>query len=139
MNNLIESPALPAQYEKTTKELAVGETSESILMRHLNSFLENDLQTLLSDYVADSVLITQDKTFTGIDEIKSFFTNLVQHFPKKKSTFSLDKLVIVNNIAFITWHALTPTVDVPLGTDTFIITNGKIHQQTFAGVLNFLT
>jgi hypothetical protein len=38
-------------------------------------------------------------------------------------------------IAYIVWKADTPSLDVPLGTDTFVVRDGKIVVQTFAGQL----
>jgi ketosteroid isomerase-like protein len=122
----------------TPNEATQEENINLVLKRHLNSFLHNDLELLMSDYNNDSVLVTQDTTYKGPVAIKSFFTGLVAHFPTQQSKFELDKLVIEGNMAFITWHAKTPTVEVTLGTDTFFITEGKIVQQTFAGQMNFL-
>lgn len=121
------------------KESIQSGISTNILMRHLNSFIENDLETLMLDYTDESVFITQDATYTGISEIKGFFTNLVIHFPKQQCTFELDKLVVKNELGFIVWHANTPSLVVSLGTDTFIIKDEKIIQQTFAGQMNYIT
>jgi hypothetical protein len=46
------------------------------------------------------------------------------------------KVIVNDGLAFITWHAKTPSLDVSLGSDTFIIKDGKISQQTFVGQLN---
>ncbi len=89
------------------------------------------------DYTDKSVFITQDATYTGINEIKEFFTNLMIHFPKQKSTFELDKIEVKNELGFIVWHAATPSLVVSLGTDTFIIKDQKILQQTFAGLMSY--
>jgi predicted SnoaL-like aldol condensation-catalyzing enzyme len=102
-------------------------------MRHLSSFQENNLQAVMSDYTNESVLITQDATYEGPDEIMAFFTSLIAQFPKQKSSFELDKIVVNGELVYIVWHGKTPSLDVPFATDTFIIKDGKIHQQTFAG------
>ncbi len=139
MKNYTDSPAQYIQQEKTAQQLTESEISKNIILHHISSFLDNDLETLLSDYTTDSLLITQDKMYTGPEEIKSFFINLVKYFPKQQSSFTLDKVVADDNLVFIAWHAITPTVNVPLGSDTFIIRDSKINRQTFAGQLNFLT
>lgn len=112
--------------------------STNLLMRHLNSFMSNDLQALMLDYSDKSVLITQDATYNGLNEIKEFFTNLMIHFPKQQSKFELDKMIVKNELGFIVWHANTPSLIVSLGTDTFVIKDEKIFQQTFAGQLSFI-
>jgi hypothetical protein len=114
------------------------EVSKNIILHHLHSFQDNDLEALMSDYTKESVLITQTADFTGPEEIRAFFVDLMTHFPKQKSSFELDKLVAYNGLVYIVWHATTPSLEVSLGTDTFIIKEGKIHQQTFAGKLTFL-
>jgi len=43
--------------------------------------------------------------------------------------FSLRSMRVDGNIAYITWSAGS---GIPLGTDTFVVDNGKIVSQTFA-------
>ena len=43
--------------------------------------------------------------------------------------FELKSLRVQGNIAFITWSVGS---EIPLGTDTFVVDNGKIVSQTFA-------
>lgn len=112
-----------------------NDVSKDILMRHLSSFRENDLQAVISDYTNESVLITQDAIYKGPDEIKVFFTGLIAQFPKQKSSFELDKVIVNDELVYIVWHGKTPSLDIPFATDTFIIKNGKILRQTFAGQL----
>jgi ketosteroid isomerase-like protein len=118
---------------KNTKQ----DTSTAIVKRHLNSFQQNDLEGVLSDYTSESVFITQEATYTGVDEIRGFFSELIVHFPAGKSEFALDKLTTVDNMVYIVWHAKTPSLTVPIGSDTFIVKDDKIHQQTFVGQLEF--
>jgi hypothetical protein len=116
-----------------------GNVSRAILMRHLNSFLEHDLRTLMSDYTEESVMVTQEGTYTGLTEIERFFTDLMVYFPKLQSSFELDKTVIVDELLLIVWHARTPRLVVPLASDTFRLKEGKISRQTFVGELNFVS
>jgi len=125
--------------EKTNEILQADTSSKNIILHHLSSFQDNNLESVVADYINESILITHDKTYSGPEEIKGFFQNLMQHFPKQKSNFQLDKLVVNEDLAFIVWHATTPSLNVSLGTDTFIIKNEKIIQQTFAGQMEFLT
>ena len=84
-------------------------------------------------------VILNEPSYKVNEEIEAFFVEMISHFPKQKSTFQLDKMVVVNDgLAFITWHAKTPSLDVSLGSDTFIIKDGKIYQQTFVGQLNYI-
>ncbi len=122
------------------KEQTIDKISKEvvIVMRHLNSFLDNNLEALLSDYTNESVLITQAATYSGPEEIHDFFVDLNMHFPQQQSNFVLDKVVANDNLVYIVWHAKTPSLQVPIGSDTFIIKDGKIYQQTFVGKSNFI-
>lgn len=115
-----------------------SDVSTNLLKSHLKSFIQNDLQTVMSDYTEKSVFITQEATYTGLNEIKEFFTKLIIHFSKKESKFELEKMVVKDDLGFIVWHAITPSLIVSLGTDTFIIKDGKISQQTFVAAMNFI-
>lgn len=115
-----------------------SDDSNNILMHHLSSFLNNDLKAVMSDYTNESVLITQDATYTGLTEIEGFFTGLIIYFPKQESIIELDKKEISDGLVYIVWHAITPSLHVPLGSDTFIIKESRIYRQTFVGQMIFL-
>jgi len=102
---------------------------------HVSAFRDNDLDGVMSDYTDESVLITADATYAGRTQIREFFAGLIPQFPKHGTPFELDKLIIHQGVAFIVWHADTPTLQVPLGSDTFVFKDGKIHRQTFVGQL----
>lgn len=125
------------KYASGTQQNSGSDASRNVIMHHLKSFQNNDLDAVLDDYTNESLLVTQAATFTGIKEIKGFFVELVTHFPKGKSDFELDKIVSSGDMVYIVWHAKTPSLYVPLGSDTFIVKNDKIYQQTFVGQLEF--
>lgn len=120
------------------KEITLSNISRNILMNHLNSFQKNDLEAVLSDYTNESILITQEATYIGVNEIRIFFTKLITHFPKEKSSFELDKIAVENELGYIVWHAQTPSLEVSMGSDTFIIKDDKIYQQTFVGQMKLI-
>jgi ketosteroid isomerase-like protein len=110
------------------------EKTQEILDHHWQAFKANDLEATMADYTEESVLITPDKTFTGLKEIRDNFVYAFSVFPKDSSTLQLDKSVVSKDVGYIIWQATSPKTKVTFGTDTFIITNGKIVRQTFAGV-----
>ena len=112
--------------------------AESVLMHHLSSFQENDLESVMSDYTNESVLITADATYTGLKEISNFFTDLIPHFPKQQSILEIKKMVVQDGLAFIVWQAKTPSLYVSFGSDTFFIKKGKIFQQTFVCQMEYI-
>jgi len=40
---------------------------------------------------------------------------------------------VVGEVAYIVWNTVNQGADVTLGTDTFLVRDGKIAVQTFAG------
>ena len=113
-----------------------SEQTKAVLTHHLEAFGANDLVAIMADYTEESILVTPDSTYTGLAAIESLFTGLFPIFPTEGTTLEMDNMVIDNELAYILWHADTPAMDVPIGTDTFIIVDGKIQKQTFAGLLN---
>lgn len=110
------------------------EGTEKVVSHHLEAFKNNDLEEVMKDYTEESVLITPDATYTGLEEIRTSFANVFKVFHKDSMTFTLDKSIVAQDIGYILWKAKTPAVTVSYGTDTFVIHNGKIVRQTFAGV-----
>ena len=113
-----------------------SEQSKKVLEHHLTAFGENNLESIMADYSDESKVITPDSTYTGLEQIEALFAGLLPSFPSEGTTTEIDRMVIENDLAYIVWHAKTPTVEVPLGTDTFIIEDGKIKLQTFAAIIN---
>jgi len=116
-------------------ETTHNDISKLILQNHLNSFLENDLEALMADFTNESILITQDASYNGLEEIKGFYTDLILQFPKQKSSIELEKTVINGELVYFVWRGKSPILEILFATDTLIIKNGKIHRQTFAGQL----
>jgi len=138
INSLEQNIQLKEQTIDRIKTTSADEISKEVVMHHLNSFLNNNLEAVMSDYTNESVLITRDTTYTGLEEISAFFVGLSMHFPQQKSNLVLDKVAANDDLVYIVWHANTPSLLVPIGSDTFIIKDGKIYQQTFVGQLNFI-
>ena len=122
--------------DPSTKTQSNAEVTKSVLDHHLRAVGDNDLEAIVSDYTEESIIMTPDSVYKGLDQIKAFFEALLPNFPAEGTSLEMKRMSIENDLAYITWRTTTPTLKVPFGTDTFIIKNGKIKQQTFAGVLN---
>lgn len=107
--------------------------TQQVLDHHWETFVANDLEGVMADYTEESVLITPDATYRGLDEIRDNFINAFETFPSDSSTLTLTKSVVNQEIGYITWEAQTPGFELLFGTDTFVIKNGKIVQQTYGG------
>jgi hypothetical protein len=125
--------------ETTVEEVVTEATNEevkAIINHHLGSFGENNMEEVLKDYTEESIIITPDAEFKGLTAIEGFFLPLFDLFPAGAAEVAVDVMKAEGGVGFITWHGSSEFVIVPLGTDTFVIKNGKIHRQTFAGIIN---
>jgi len=111
------------------------ERTKEILQHHWDAFQANDLEATMADYTEESILVTPDKTFKGLAAIRENFEFAFSVLPKDSTTMKLTKSIVVNDIGYIHWEAKTPKLNFSFGTDTFIIHDGKIIRQTFAGVI----
>ena len=119
---------------KTASPLISEEKTKEVLEHHMTAFKANDLEATLDDYTEESVLITPDASFKGLAEIRKNFENAFAAFPKDSVTITINKSVVVNDLAYILWQAKTPKFELSYATDTFVVQDGKIIGQTYAGV-----
>jgi hypothetical protein len=110
------------------------EQTRKVLAHHWETFKGNDLEGTMADYTEESFLITPDKTYHGLAEIRANFVTAFGVFPKDSSKLTLSKSIATRDVGYIIWSAATPTMQLVYATDTFIIQNGKIVRQTYAGL-----
>ena len=105
--------------------------TETVVRNHLQTFLEQQgVTALVSDYDDDAHFYSEAKIYRGKQEIHGFFTDFIASLPAGAiDRFTLTSLRVARNVAYITWCVGD---DIPLGTDTFVVKNGKIVSQTFA-------
>jgi len=128
-----DSTAVPSV---STSGPSISEESTSqVLDHHWQAFGANDLEAVMADYTEESILITPDKTYKGLKEIRDNFVFAFTIFPKGKSTLKLRKSIVQQEVGYITWEATTPKTKKSFNTDTFIIHDGKIVRQTYAGLV----
>ncbi len=107
------------------------ETVEVVLARHLGAIASRDVDQIMRDYTDESVLITPEHTFRGLEQVRAFFTAALNIFtPEVLGMFNISKQEIAGEIAYLFWSS-GPSV--PFATDTFLIRDGKIAVQTFTG------
>src|SRR5688500_861102 len=122
------------QHDQQADEAISEEKTKEVLDHHWTAFKNNDLEETMKDYTEESVLVTPNATYNGLEEIRNNFVNAFKAFPKDSTTFTLDKSIVVKDIGYILWQSKTPGFNLSYATDTFIIRDGKIIRQTFAGV-----
>jgi ketosteroid isomerase-like protein len=105
----------------------------TIVAHHLASAERGDVDSLMSDYAADAVLITPDTAIAGKSAIRAVFKRLVggNSAPSGSAgALQVQKRVFKGNVGYLLWvqHAGTPAE--VHGSDTFFIRDGKIVAQT---------
>jgi ketosteroid isomerase-like protein len=106
--------------------------AEETLSHHLQSFGEGNIDELVADYTEDSVILFESNLIQGLDNISAFFTDFISNSLPPVSEFELKHSQVVGDVAYIVWAASTDKLSFKLGTDTLVITGGKILQQTVA-------
>jgi ketosteroid isomerase-like protein len=108
-------------------------STKDVLDRHLKCFAAGDLKGILADYAPGAVLFTPDGPLKGVDPIRSLFQAIFAEFGKPGTSFSMKQQLVEGDYAYILWTAETADNVYEVGTDTFIVRDGKIVAQSFAG------
>ena len=108
-------------------------STKDVLDHHLKAFGERDLQGVLSDYAAGAVFFAPQGPLRGPDAIRPLFQAMMAEFAKPGAAFSMKQQVVEGDYAYILWTAETADNLYELGTDTFVVRDGKIVAQSFTG------
>ena len=110
---------------------AIANDTEAVVRRHLQTFIEQKgVDAIASDYADDAVLYGEAGVYRGKPQIRGFFQEFIASLPPHAiPQFALRSLRVDGELAYITWSAGRER---PLGTDTFLVRNGKIVRQTYA-------
>lgn len=113
------------------EQAVLDNITETVVRHHLQAFLEQKgVAAIVSDYDDDARFFTEAKIYCGKQEIEGFFVDFLASLPAQAiDRFTLRSMRVDRNIAYITWCVGS---DIPLGTDTFIVDNGRVVSQTFA-------
>ena len=105
--------------------------TDAVVHAHLQAFLkQRGIAAIVNDYDESARFHTEAAVYEGKKEIGGFFAEFLAALPEGAiDRFSLRTLRVDGNIAFITWSVGS---EIPLGTDTFVVEDGKIISQTYA-------
>jgi ketosteroid isomerase-like protein len=106
------------------------EKTLAVLGHHMQALLGGDLEAIVADYAEESILFTPDGPLRGLEGVRAFFAGILETTPPEMmAAFEMVRQDGEGEVAYIVWHA--PGF-IPLGTDTFIVRDGKIVVQSFA-------
>jgi ketosteroid isomerase-like protein len=108
-------------------------STKDVLDHHLQCFSEGDLTGILSDYAPDAVMFTPDGPLRGADAMRPLFRAMIAEFGKPGAAFSLKRQSVDGEYGYIVWTAETADNVYEVGTDTFVVRDGKITAQSFTG------
>ena len=108
-------------------------STKEVLDHHLKSFGDGDLAGVLSDYAPGAVLFTRDRPLRGVDAIRPLFESLIAEFARPGSRFRMERQFVEGDYGYILWTAETSHNVYEMGTDTFVVRDGKIVAQSFTG------
>jgi ketosteroid isomerase-like protein len=108
-------------------------TTEDVLRHHLSCFRKGDLSGLVEDYDSQAKFFTPNGILRGSTAIREFFSTLLEEFGKHGLSFESLREDIEGDTAYLVWKADTADNRYEFATDTFVLQNGKIVTQTFAG------
>jgi ketosteroid isomerase-like protein len=108
-------------------------TTLDIIDHHLRSFADGDLEGIMQDYTEDSVLFTIDGAIEGCGPIRRLMTGLFTEFAKPGASFEMRVKSVEGEVAHIVWSGETADNRYEFATDTFVVRDGKIAYQSFAG------
>jgi ketosteroid isomerase-like protein len=108
-------------------------STKSVIDHHLKCFGEGDITGILSDYAPGAVLFTPAGPLRGDEGIRPLFQAMIAEFGKPGAAFNLKQQFIEADAAYILWSAETADNVYELGTDTFVVRDGKIVAQSYTG------
>ena len=108
-------------------------STKDVLDHHLKCFGEGDLKGILSDYAPGAVLFTPDGPLRGAAAMRPLFQGMIAEFGKPGAVFSMKQQSVEGDHAYILWTAETADNVYEVATDTFVVRDGKIVVQSFAG------
>lgn len=107
-----------------------------IFKRHVAAFTSGDLDAVMNDFGKQSLVITSDGVYEGLEQIRGLYGGLLAEFGNiargDSPGLSVDALHVRRDMIFISWHAESLHSVFPYGTDTFICEGDKFARQSIA-------
>ncbi len=108
------------------------QTIQSVFQHHVQAFSENNIGELMNDYSEESEVWTPQGKLTGLEAIRSFYTEIFKLCPAGNTQLELKQVITNDDKVYIIWSSDSPLATIPTGTDTFEIKRNKILLQTVA-------
>ena len=105
-----------------------------VFAHHLQAFAAGDIDEILRDYREDSVMLYGDRVWRGLAGARAFFKLWIEDWLPPGCRFDIIDQQAVDDLVYLTWTAESDAYVYDLGTDTFLINDGKVVRQTVASL-----
>lgn len=123
-------------------EKAPAMSTQEVLERHLKCFGDGDLVGLLADYAPDTVVFAPfgfggaGGVAKGLTAIGPMFSTVLAEFARPGTRFAIRQQAIEGDYAYIVWEAETAHNVYELGSDTFVVKDGKIVAHSIVAKID---
>jgi len=109
--------------------------TREVVQRHIDAFLEGDVEKCLADYTEESVILRTDAVVRGLSTLEGLFREAFAPgaiFAAGNGCWVVDSLICEGEYAWMTWHHEWAGFIIPFGADAFVVRDDKIAMQTGA-------
>jgi hypothetical protein len=107
-------------------------STQEVLDHHMKVFGAADLAGTLSDYAPNAVMFTANGPLRGPQAMTPVFQAFFAEFGKPGMKFTMKQQTVEGNYAQIVWTADTADNVYNVGSDAFVVNNGKIVAHFYA-------
>jgi len=108
------------------------EQTAAVVGRRLEVIGTGDVDAIMEDYTEDSTIYTPDGPVKGLEAIRVLFELFFAGPFAEVHSFDVLRQDCEGEFAYLLWKADTAAVEIPVATDTFVIRDGKIVDQSVA-------
>ena len=107
-------------------------TSQQFAADRLAAFGRGDVDAIVAQYQPDAVVITPQGTMRGTAQIRQMIEGIIGEFARPGVSFELMHQAAEGPVVNFVWTAKTESNVYDLGTETYLLVDGKAAYQTFA-------
>ena len=106
--------------------------TQEFMNARLAAFGSGNVDALVAQYGDDAVVITPAGTLRGRGQIRGMIEGIIAEFAQPGVKFEMVHQAAEGPVANFVWTAETARKVYHLGTETYLLSGGKVAYQTFA-------
>ncbi len=105
-------------------------TTADVMADYVQAFGARDLDAIAECFHEDAFVICGDNVWRGRQEIREFYeTNLAESWPTNLQYEGTHR-VMERDIFHLVWRGKSPSHEIPVAVDTFVVQEGALHALT---------